>query len=68
VTSFFGINLCVFLENNKTDLHQIFLGSRRKHLFITTCIEKHRLHPVFNARLLVLEFEFCQIKLRLNHR
>jgi len=32
VTSFFGIKVCVFLENDKTDLRQIFLGFR-KHFF-----------------------------------
>jgi len=44
VTSFFGIKVrrfCVFPENNKTDLRQNFSGFRTKHLFITTCIEKH---------------------------
>jgi len=31
---------CVFLENDKTDLRQIFFsGFRRKHLFITIYIE-----------------------------
>jgi len=25
VTSFFGIKVCVFLENDKMDLHQIFI-------------------------------------------
>jgi len=29
----------VFLENDKTDLRQVFLGFRTKHLFNTTCIE-----------------------------
>jgi len=36
---------CAFLaifENHKTDLCQIFLGFGRKHLFITTCIEKQQ--------------------------
>jgi len=37
--------MCVFLvlfENDKTDLLQIFFSEfRRKHLLITTCIEKH---------------------------
>jgi len=37
---------CVFLENDKTDL-RLFSGfSRRKHLFITTFIEKHCTRPV----------------------
>jgi len=36
VISIFGIKecvFCIFLENDKTDLRQIFLGLRRKHLF-----------------------------------
>jgi len=42
VTSFFGIKVCVIFENDKTNLRQIFSGFfYRKHLFITTCIEKH---------------------------
>jgi len=35
---------CVFLENDKMDLCQIFFTFRRKHLFIATCIEKHYTH------------------------
>jgi len=32
----------VFLETNKTDLcENLFSEFRRKHLFITTCIEKY---------------------------
>jgi len=47
VTSFFGIKVCVFLENDETDLRQIFFsGFRRKHLFITPCIEKHCTRPL----------------------
>jgi len=38
--SFSELKVCVFLENDKTDLREIFLGFR-KHLFIATCIEKH---------------------------
>jgi len=34
-------SFCVFLENDKTDLRQFFLEFRRKHLFISTCIEKN---------------------------
>jgi len=47
--SFFGNKVCVFsvfLENDKTDLRQFFSGFRRKHLFITTCIEKHCTRPL----------------------
>jgi len=32
-------DFCVFLENDKIDLHQFFSGFRRKHLLIATCIE-----------------------------
>jgi len=55
VTSFFGIKVCVFLENGTTDLRQFFFsGCRRKQLFITTCIEKHCTRPyksVTNKRI-----------------
>jgi len=37
--------VCVFLENDKTDLREFFSGFRRTHLFITTCIEKHCTRP-----------------------
>jgi len=52
VTSFFGNkgaffgNKGAFLENGTADLCQIFLGFKRKHLFITTCIEKHCIQPL----------------------
>jgi len=49
VTSFFEVKVCVFcvfLENVKTDLRQnFFSGFRRKHLLITTCVEKHCTRP-----------------------
>jgi len=36
------VRFCVFLENDKTDLRQNFLsGFKKKHLLITTRIEKH---------------------------
>jgi len=48
ITSFFSELGCVevkqflrFLKNDKSDLRKYFSGFRRKHLFITTCIEKH---------------------------
>jgi len=44
----FGIKVCVFcifLKNDKTDLRQFFSGFR-KHLFITTCIEKQSTQPL----------------------
>jgi len=40
---------CVFRENDKTDLRQIFSGFTRKHLFITTCIEKHCTQPLMHS-------------------
>jgi len=46
--SFFEIKVCafcVFLENDKTNIFQFFSGFKRKHLFITTCIEKHCTRP-----------------------
>jgi len=46
VTSFFRIKVCVFLENDKTDLRQFFSGFSRKHLLITTCIEKQCTQPL----------------------
>jgi len=46
MTSFFDIKVCVFLENDKTDLRQIFPGFKRKHLFITTYIVKHCTRPL----------------------
>jgi len=39
-------DLCIFLENDKTDLHQFFPGFRKKDLFITTCIKKHYTGPL----------------------
>jgi len=45
VTSFFGIEVCVFLENDKTDLRQFIFRNKKKHLFITTCIEKQCTRP-----------------------
>jgi len=49
VASFFGFKVCVFLENDKTDLRQFFflfqdLG--RKHLVMTTYIEKQCTRPL----------------------
>jgi len=48
VTSLFGIKgvFLRFLENDKMDLRQFFSGFRRKHLCITTCIEKHCTQPL----------------------
>jgi len=49
VTSYFEIKVCVFgifLENDKTNQRQFLLGFRRKHLFITTCIEKQCTRPL----------------------
>jgi len=45
MTSFFGIKVCVFLENDKTDRAKFFSGFRRK-LFIITCIEKQCTRPL----------------------
>jgi len=36
----------VFLENAKMDFRQVFSWFRRKHLFITTCIEKQCTRPL----------------------
>jgi len=44
VTSFFEIKVCVFFETDKTVCYN-FLGFRKKHLFITTCIEKQCTWP-----------------------
>jgi len=46
VTSFFEIKVGVFLKNDKTALRQFFSGFTRKHLFITTCNEKHCTRPL----------------------
>jgi len=56
--------LCFFFENVKTDLLHIVLGFRRKHLFITNCIEKHcsgpltlsELFHVKNKYIILLDF------------
>jgi len=56
VTSFFEINVCDFLENDKTDLRQIFFsGFKRKHLSITTCIKKY---PAFKFELYLIKIMF----------
>jgi len=39
-------SFCIFLKNDKMELHQFFSGFRRKHLFIITCIEKHCTRPL----------------------
>jgi len=50
MTSFFGIKVCIyciFLENDKMDLRQIFFRIlEEKTLIITTCIEKHCTRPL----------------------
>jgi len=48
MTSFFGIKAAVFafFLNNKMDLRQIFPRFKRKHLFITTSIEKQCTRPL----------------------
>jgi len=50
----FEIQVCVFLENDKTDLRQIFSGFKRKHFFITTCIKKHCIRPLMSITMLLL--------------
>jgi len=35
-----------FLETDKTDLRQFFLGFWKKHLFITICFEKQCTRPL----------------------
>jgi len=40
------IGFYVFLENDSTNLRQCFSGFKRKHLFITTCCEKHCTGPL----------------------
>jgi len=44
VTSFFGIKayiFCIFFTTTRRSCTNFFSGFRRKHLSITTCIEKH---------------------------
>jgi len=37
---------CVFFEHDKTNLRQFFSRFRRKHSFITACIEKQCTRPI----------------------
>jgi len=48
---------CVFLKNDKTDVRPIFLVFRRKHLFITTCIEKQCTRPLTALMTLFMKRE-----------
>jgi len=50
VTSFFGIKGGVFLETTRRICANFFSGFRRKHLFITTCIEKQSTRSAFNSK------------------
>jgi len=60
VTSFFGIKVCVFRKLQDESAPNFYSGFRRKHLFITTCIEKHCTQPLnrnvphFNLHWLLL--------------
>jgi len=49
VTSFFGIKVCAFCVFSKTTRRicaKFFSKFRRKHFFITTCIEKYCSRPL----------------------
>jgi len=47
MTSFFGIKMCGFFSKTTRRIYaKFFSGFRRKHLFITTCIEKQCTRPL----------------------
>jgi len=46
VTSFFGIKGTLFSKTTRWISATFFSWFRRKHLFITTCIEKHCTWPL----------------------
>jgi len=49
MTSFFGFKVCIFLfflKMTRRICAKFFSGFERKHLFITSCIEKHCTRPL----------------------
>jgi len=56
VTLFFGIKVAFFRKRQDRSVPIFFSGFRRKHLFITTCIEKQCIRPLreYNQDLIFL--------------